>query len=93
MPSLVLETCLFGVGEIQLGRQVYDLELHNVLLVGERLRHLPQHIWSNLRHVLAVLSDQPQDAGPRHRHLRAVWGRGGGVSPWASCGHSAGGSA
>lgn len=73
MLSFVFESCLFGVGEIQLGCQVYDLELHNVLLIGERLRHLPQHIWSDLGHVLAVLSDQPQDAGPRHRHLQAVW--------------------
>lgn len=89
MLSFVFETCLFRVGEIQLGRQVYDLELHNVLLVGERLRHLPQHIWSNLRHVLAVLSDQPQDAGPRHRHLQTVWE---GMIPCASCGHSAGGA-
>jgi len=60
---------LFGVGEIELGGQIDDLQLDDVFFVGERLGHLPQDVGGDLRDVLAVFADQPQDAGPRHRHL------------------------
>lgn len=60
---------LFGVGEIELGGQIDDLQFDNVFFVGERLGHLSQHVWGDLGDVLAVFSNQPQDAGSSHRHL------------------------
>lgn len=62
---------LLGVGQVELGCQVDDLQLHNVLLAGERLGHLTQHIGCNLGYMFAVLANQPQDAGPGHGYLRA----------------------
>lgn len=62
---------LFGVGEIELGGQIDDLQFDNVFFVGERLGHLPQHVGGDLGDMLAVFSNQPQDAGSSHRHLEA----------------------
>lgn len=60
---------LLGVGQVELSCQIDDLQLDNVLLVGEGLGHLAQHIRRNLGHMLAVLANEPQDAGPCHWHL------------------------
>lgn len=60
---------LLGVGQVELSRQIDDLQLDNVLLIGEGLGHLAQHIRCDLGHVLAVLANEPQDAGPCHWHL------------------------
>lgn len=60
---------LLGVGQVELSCQIDDLQLDNVLLVGEGLGHLAQHIRCDLWHVLAVLANEPQDAGSCHWHL------------------------
>lgn len=63
---------LLGVGQIQLGRQVDDLQLHDVLLCREGLGHFSQDIRCNLGHMLTVLSNEPEDAGSGHGHL-CIW--------------------
>lgn len=50
---------LLGVGQVELSRQVDNLQLDDVLLVGEGLGHLAQHVRRYLGHVLAVLADKP----------------------------------
>jgi len=81
---------LLGVGQVQLSCQVDDLQLDDVLLIGEGLGHLAQHVRCDLGHVLAVLADEPQDAGPRHWHLQNMPGH---VAlmppPWSQGPHNA----
>lgn len=60
---------LLGIGQVELSCQVDDLQLDNVLLVGEGLGHLAQHVRRDLGHMLAVLANEPQDAGSCHWHL------------------------
>lgn len=60
---------LLGVGQVQLGRQVDDLQLHDVFLCCEGLGHFSQDIRCDLGHMLTVLSNEPEDAGSCHGHL------------------------
>lgn len=66
---------LLRVGQIELGCQVDDLQLNNVLLCCEGLGHFSQDIRCNPGDVLTVLANEPQDAGSGHGYLW-VWERG-----------------
>lgn len=77
-----LNPYLLGVGQVELGCQIDDLQLDNVLFCREGLGHFSQDVRCNLGDVLTVLADEPQDAGSGHGHLQ-VCERG---QDWGTCG-------
>lgn len=60
---------LFWVSKVQFGSQIDNLQLDDVLLIGERFGHLSQDVGGDFGDMLAVLANQPQDARSGHRHL------------------------
>lgn len=56
--SNVVEECLrlLLVGQVQLGRQIHDLQLDNVLLIWKRFGELPEDVWCNLGDVPGVFA-------------------------------------
>lgn len=60
---------LFGVGQVEFGSQIDDLQLDNILLIGEAFGHLPENIRGDFGYMLTVLTNQPQDACSCHWDL------------------------
>lgn len=60
---------LFGVGQVEFGSQIDDLQLDNILLIGEAFGHLSENIRGDFGYMLTVLTNQPQDACSCHWDL------------------------
>mmetsp|Transcript_16342 Transcript_16342/g.38404 ORF Transcript_16342/g.38404 Transcript_16342/m.38404 type:complete len:205 (-) Transcript_16342:1403-2017(-) len=63
---------LVRVAQVQLGAKVEDLELHCWLLVSKGLSHLAQGVGAHQWDDVVVLSNHPDDACSRSRHLHCV---------------------